>query len=98
LNKSQEIYKKRIQKFKKEMDKFEKTEFFGFIEKFFDSKYVGKPSMDFFNLYDQGIMYREKRGGELKILNLPAKNVLFEEYKNIKVPNINSGYVIFKTK
>jgi hypothetical protein len=77
------------------MDEYEKKEYKEVIEKFFAPKYVGIPHKIFGNFYDKGIMYREELGGELKILNLPAKNVLFNEYiKNINIEPVNSGKVI----
>ena len=76
------------------MDELQKKKFKELIEKFFAPQYVGTPYIVSGSFYDKGILYREESGGELKILNLPARNVLFNEYKNnIIIPPINSGKV-----
>jgi len=57
------------------------------------------PHSVFGNFSDKGIVYRKEYGGELKILNLPAKNVLFNEYiRNINIEPVNSGKVIYFLK
>ena len=78
------------------MDEYEKKEYKEVIEKFFAPKFVGVPHSVFGNFSDKGIVYRKEYGGELKILNLPAKNVLFNEYiRNINIEPVNSGKVIY---
>ena len=99
INLREDKFSERLNHLRKGMDEYEKKEFKEVIEKFFAPKFVGAPNKIFGNFYDKGIIYREKLGGELRILNLPAKNVLFNEYiKNIKIEPINSGKVILFLK